>query len=348
MNERQAGQQVARSLGEMLAVPATGAALHVVPKDRALDGIVKVGKHVFAIDLKSAGDATHVRSAIDHLRAHVHRLPKGAIPLVVVPYMGQVGSDLCEEAGIGWLDLSGNAHIAAPGIHVHVEGRANRFKRRGRPASAFAPKSSRIARWLLIHSDKAFSQRELSKAIGLDEGLTSRVVKRLERDGLVKRDDVGAVRAANPALLLDAWREAYDFDRHEITRGHVAARSGDALLSTISGVLERRKIEHAATGLGAAWLWSRFAAFRIVMVYLREPAPDSVLREIGFREEARGANVSLVVPNDEGVFQGASERDDIECVHPVQIYLDLKDHPERSDEAAQRLRADVLRWGRDA
>ena len=27
-----------------------------------------------------------------------------------------------------------------------------------------------------------------------------------------------------------------------------------------------------------------------------------------------------------------------DCVHPVQVYLDLKDHPERASEAADKLR----------
>ena len=61
----------------------------------------------------------------------------------------------------------------------------------------------------------------------------------------------------------------------------------------------------------------------------------------------RGANVWFVVPNDEGVFQGASEQDELRCVHPVQVYLDLKNHPERAREAAEHLRTRLLDWGPD-
>ena len=46
----------------------------------------------------------------------------------------------------------------------------------------------------------------------------------------------------------------------------------------------------------------------------------------------------LVVPNDEGVFHGAEIVDGIRCVHPVQAYVDLKDHPERAPEAASEIR----------
>jgi len=54
------------------------------------------------------------------------------------------------------------------------------------------------------------------------------------------------------------------------------------------------------------------------------------------------------VPNDAGVFHGAEERDGLRCVHPVQAYLDLKEHPERAPEAAERLRAEFMNWERDA
>jgi hypothetical protein len=35
---------------------------------------------------------------------------------------------------------------------------------------------------------------------------------------------------------------------------------------------------------------------------------------------------------------------DIKCVHPVQVYVDLKDHPERAAEAAAELRDRLLGW----
>ena len=55
----------------------------------------------------------------------------------------------------------------------------------------------------------------------------------------------------------------------------------------------------------------------------------------------------LVVPKDSGVFQGASEREGVRCVHPVQVYMDLKDQPERASEAAQVLRQELFQEGSD-
>jgi len=198
-------------------------------------------------------------------------------------------------------------------------------------------------RRLLIEPESTFSQRALAKATGLDEGFTSRIVRHLEEQRLVARDATGELKVTDCDALLDAWREAYDFSKHHIVRGHIAARSGDEILRSVSDQLKRDKLEYAATGLAGAWLLNQFAGFRLVAFYAGQMPSSEARQAMGFHEEQKGENVWLVVPNDEGVFDGATERGGIRCAHPVQVYMDLKDQPERSAEAAEQLRANILR-----
>lgn len=342
-SERQAVREVVGRLAEVLGARTSEAK---VRQDRAVaaDAIITIGSHTFVLEWKGSGASASVYTAADQAHRYAAAIGRGAIPLVAVPFMGPVGRRRCEEARVAWLDLSGNARIIAPGLRVLIDGQPNRFRQRGRPSSAFAPKSARIARWLLIHPDTPMTQRELAQATGMDEGFTSRIVAKLESDDLIVREAGGAVRPRDPALLLDAWGEDYDFSKHRILRGHVAARSGDALLHRLSDVLHEHGGRYAATGLAAAWLLTRFAAFRLVTMYVSRPPAAGLLDQVGFREEARGANVWLVVPDDEGVLHGAADREGVPCVHPVQAYLDLRDHPERAEDAAERLRADYLNW----
>ena len=344
--------EISQRLAELLAVPANRLSVcrepsmpgHGAASDRA-DLLVSAGRFKFAMEWKASGQAAAVAMAIRSVRRFVEKSGNKPIPLVAAPYIGEVGRHLCEEAEVCWLDLSGNAHLVAPGLRVNIEGKPNRFKRPGRPRSVFAPKSARIARWLLIDPERAFSQRELAKAAGLDEGFTSRIVRQLEEQSLVARDANGAVKVADYNAMLDAWREAYDFSRHHIIRGHIAARSSDEVLRRMAAQSERNGIEHAVTGLAGAWLLDQFAGFRLVVFYVGQMPPADAQQEAGFHAEAPGENVWLVVPNDEGVFHGAEERDGVRCVHPVQVYLDLKDHPERSAEAAAQLRQEFLGRG---
>jgi hypothetical protein len=97
-----------------------------------------------------------------------------------------------------------------------------------------------------------------------------------------------------------------------------------------------------------AWQLTHFAAFRLATFFVTSEPSAELKGKLGFREDARGANLWLVVPNDADVFQGAQDREGLRCVHPVQAYLDLKGHPQRAAEAAERLRTEFMNWKRDA
>ncbi len=306
--------------------------------------LVRVGRPILVVEVKAASDPASIARAVEQARHHAQGLGRAAVPLVAVSFMGDAGRRICAEAGVSWFDLSGNAEIVAPGLRIHVEGKPNKYKKVGRPSTVFAPRSSRAVRQLLLEPGRSLHQRELARLAGLDEGFTSRIVRKLEADELVERDDAGAVRVRNPDLLLDAWRETYNFQKHRILRGHIASRSSEERLGQLADAFRKKKLRCAVTGLGAAWLLTKFAGFRLMTIFVADEPSDTLLGTLGFRPEERGSNTWLVVPNDAGVFEGAQDRDGVPCVHPLQAYLDLKGQPERADEAASELRKRLLRW----
>ena len=311
------------------------------------DTVVGWGPYVFMVVIKTNSSPGNIALAVMQVQKCAASGGKNNVPVIAVPYMTFSGRQICEQAGVGWFDFSGNGSISARGLRVRVEGRPDCFKQAGRPANLFAPKSSRLVRWLLTHPGRTWSQREISKQTGIDEGQLSRLVARLEEQQYTIRDSGGSVGVRDPDVLLDAWRESYSFARHHLMKGYIPARSSEALLRDLAKKLVAMDVQHAATGLAGAWLCDGFAGFRLVTFYVRNAVPESSLADLGWRGEERGANVWLAVPDDEGVFQGAGRRDDVWCAHPVQIYVDLKAHPERSSEAAAHLRAGALKWGDD-
>ncbi|MDE2705418.1 MAG: type IV toxin-antitoxin system AbiEi family antitoxin, partial [Gemmatimonadota bacterium] len=291
----------------------------------------------FAVTWKRSGSPGHVATAIRQLEAFKGRFGYGVIPVLAVPYMGERAQALCAQAELCWLDLSGNARVVAPGVFYQNLDNRNRFRRAGRPESAFGAKGARITRRLLMEPDRPVRQRRLALSTGLNEGHTSRVVGKLVEAGLVERVKEG-VRVVDAKALLAAWQDDYRFDRHHVVRGHVASRGGEALIRAVAEGLSRHGALYAATALSAARLWTGYAEFRLATVYVSTLPPAGLKEALGLREEDRGANVWLVVPNDEGVFDGAEFVEGIRCVHPVQAYVDLKGHPERTAEADEALR----------
>ena len=347
-----------RATGKSLIskVPGVLAGLFDLPEDEVkiqarpapeLDLLVHAAGYTFAVNVLGAASPGALTSHAAQVVAAARRLRRKVLPLLAVPFMSDTGRRVCADAQVAWFDLSGNAHIIGPRLRVIVEGRPNRFLRPGRPASIFAPKSARVIRWLLENQGQALVQRDIARATDMTEGFVSRIASRLERERYVVREPSGALRVKDPQLLLDAWRDEYHFDKHTIIKGVLAARSGDALTRFVGDTLTEASAEHAATGLAAAWQMTHFAGFRIATFFVAEPCTKDLMDRLGFREEARGANLWLVNPNDAGVFHGAGVRDAVRCVHPVQAYVYLKSHPERAPEAAERLQRELLAWKHD-
>jgi hypothetical protein len=273
----------------------------------------------------------------------VESAPDGldVVGLVVVPSMGPAGAERARGENLGWIDLAGNADIRAGDIYVHVQGRPRRHARRGRPANAFAPKSSRIAH-LLLTDPQPLRQTEIAQAIRLDDGQVSRVLRRLVDDRLVERND-GTYRAVDRDLLLDAWAERYQFDRHDIVAGHVTG-SGEELSRSVSAVLRAAGIRHAFTGLPAAWAYDPHATFRLSSLYV-EGDPRHAADALEMRTGGRGANVQLIGAQDEEqVFDFQHRIGGLPCASRVQTYLDLLHLPERAQEAADHLRSSGRLW----
>ena len=301
-HEAVAARQAAERLTEIFEGSELAEDIHVAERSddgRQWDAVAAASGLSFAVEWKRSGSPGHVATAIRQLEAFKDRFRYEVIPVLAVPYMGEAAQELCAQAGLSWLDFSGNARIIAPGIFYQNLGNPNRFRRAGRPESAFGPKGARITRRLLMEPDRPVKQRTLAFSTGLDEGHTSRIVGKLVEAGLVERGK-GGIRVTD------------------------------------------------SNALPAAWLWTRYAGFRLSTVYVSTLPAAGLKDELGFREEARGANIWLVVPNDGGVFDGTELVDGIRCVHPVQAYVDLKNHPERSKEAAEEIRRRLFVRGNDA
>ncbi len=339
--ERRARRDLPGHLAELLGRPVETFRTERDVTYREIDFTVTDGEgHRWLIEVKGSSTPGVVAAAGEQL-AHYAAVPD-AIAVLVVPYMTAAGAAAAAERDINWLDLSGNAHIRDEGLYVQVQGHPNAFPSRGRPSSPFAPKSSRVVRALLDDPERWWRQKDLVPETQLDDGRISRIVRRLgDEQLLARRGD--ELRPADPNLLLDAWAEDYRFDRHEVVLGHHSG-SGIELARELSTKLTDVDIDHAVTGLPAAWLLDPFARFRLVSIYVAGD-PITVADQLHLRRNERGANVQLLVPDDEGVLFGVQTRDDIPAVSPVQTYLDLRHLPERAAEAADHLRNRHLLWG---
>lgn len=338
--KREAMHLLPEILEGLLDVPAGSLRLRRTEADGGADLTADARGRRMLLEVKSSSRPSVVAGA----KAQLQRAAGGdpdTMHILVVPFMTEAGAQAADQRRLDWVDLSGNAHIRAGDLLVWVQGRPNRFVQRGRPSSAFAPKSSRVTRALLLEPTRWWLQRELADVTGLNDGHVSRIVGRLDADELLDRDR-RSLRPRNPELLLDAWAADYRFDRHDLVLGHTTG-TGIALARELKERLSDAGIRAAFTGLAAAWALEPFARFRLVSVYV-EGDPRDAATAIGLRRDERGANVQLLGPDDAGVWLGERTADDLPCVAPVQAYLDLMHLPERAKEAAATLRNEGRLW----
>ncbi len=302
-------------------------------------------KIFFVVEIKRRATIPSLSSAVEQVIKYSEKMGSEQYhPLIVVPYMGGVGAEFCSSNDISWLDLSGNAHIEAGNMYIHIEGKENQYKSPGRPSNVFAPKSSRVARYLLMHPNESIRQKVLVGETGLTRGYVSKIVKRLMEKDLIQKQDL-YIKVRDPDVMLEAWREKYDFEDHKIIRGVIPAKSSQKMIRKLAKQFEAQSIYYAATGLGAAWLYTEYADFRVASFYLKDEPDEELLDTITFKKVKKGHNIWLIVPKDEGVFHGSKHKHDVRCVHPVQLYLDLiKGHPERAKDAAKSIRNNCINW----
>jgi hypothetical protein len=304
-----------------------------------LDLAYRVAGWRVVVEVKGSDNVATLDRAANVLSRIV--LGSHTIPVVVVPYMGPKARAWAEGRGLSWIDLSGNAAIRAEHFCIVVQGEPNAYASPGRPSNPFTPRYARVSRALLAHDKRWWRQSDLAREVDLPSGTVSKVVGRLRALELLESNSEGSLRARAPSLLLEAWAQRYRFGGHTLRRFHVPARSGVEAMETLARRLEGHGGEWVATGLSAAWQYTRYTDFRLNTFFVQEHPSDP--RALGLRPVERGENVWLIVPRDDGVFYEKVQQG-IWCAHPVQVYLDLQAHPERAAEAAVELRKTMMTW----
>ncbi len=259
----------------------------------------------------------------------------GAVPVLLVPHAARSLRAFAERMQINWIDHAGNASIRQPPVVIHIEGRRAARRPWSDGVDPFTPRSAAVVRQLLAEPGREWRQRELVQATGLSQPQVSKILRALQRMAFVDADD-GALRVADVESLLDAWGDAHRRHRQHVAPVHLTGE-GIVLARRLHERLQAVDSPHWFTGLPAAWAYDRFAAFRLVSVYVAAD-PESLRSALDLRAASRGANVHLIDASRQRVEIGARHPLELPCVHPAQVYVDLLNLPERAQEAAEHMR----------
>ena len=314
--------------------------------DSGIDIVVEgrfAGQPLYLIvEVKSTGQPRYVRDAAHQLRRYMRDHHRHAIPIVMAPYLSPQAREACREENVGYLDFVGNALIALDTIYIEreVPGRPEAERRALR--SLYKPKSARILRTLLREPGRSWRIAELADAAAVSVGLVSTVGVALRERGWAEQTENG-LALVDPDALLDSWSENYEPPRGEEFRRYTTLH-GKALADRLQGLeLSGGKVALASFS-AAEWL-APYVRHPNTYFYADEAGLAALDKLLQLREAPKGANVIIIVPEEEGVLDDSTKAGhDLAVTSPVQTYLDLIHAGDRGNEGAIQLRHHLMDW----
>ncbi len=301
--------------------------------DLLINGMVS-GKPVkFLIEIKSQGEPRLVRMAVAQLKDYL-RDAKDSYGILVAPFLSDASRQICREAGVGCIDLAGNAFLSFRNIFVDISGKPNPFPVSRLSKSVFSPKSSRVLRVLLADPSKRWYVEDLSRETGISIGLTSRVKQSLLSMEWIKEENKSFF-LVKPEEALSQWVSNYTYEKNTAASFY-SGLTEDELEAAIAKECEKRGVRYGLALFSGARKVAPFVRFMRFFSYIEGNIED-VAEALQFKKVDTGANVTLLQPYDEGVFYGLQSINGVNVVSDIQLYLDLKGYKGRGEEAAQAI-----------
>lgn len=286
-----------------------------------------------AVEVKRRLLTGDVPTQVARLRARL-AADEGLRPALVARYLAPSTRERLAQADVSYLDATGNIRIQAkrPAMFVLLAGANSDPWRRGRPRGSLkgAP-AARVVRALVDYAPP-YSVPELVERSGASTGATYRVVKYLENEGLLEREERGAIHRIAWRSLLERWSTDYGFDDAKEVRPYLDPRG-------IARTLERlRRVptdSYVITGSVAAQIDAPYAPPRLLTLYVKDFAlPD---QHLDLRPVAKGANVRVAANDDDFTFERRRDIDGLSYAAQSQVAVDLLTGPGRSPGEAEEL-----------
>lgn len=304
-------------------------------------------RHRFVADIKSRATSQALAAAAQRAKSLAFD-DRGALPLVIVPYLSPASLDEAEKLGISAVDLCGNGVVQVPNQWLVVRtGRPNRFGGSEPLRGAYRGVASLVARAFMVQPTftRVSDIQSLIEARGarITLATVSKALARLEEDLVVAREPK-LIRLLQPDKLLSKLQASYQ---------PPAIRTRLTVKSKLPELELHQRLRHATevlagrlvlTGISSASRQTVIAAEPITSFYCSRP-PDELARlaSIDPSPQSRFADLELLQTPDERVYFDAREDNGRLISSPVQTWLELVTGDKRSEEVAKDLGLRLLR-----
>ncbi|MBN1632380.1 MAG: hypothetical protein JW990_21690 [Thermoleophilia bacterium] len=295
------------------------------------------------IEAKSRLEPKDIDGLIRQLQGYeVSVSTKAGALVVATPFVSPRARAMIRSAGAGYVDLAGNVLVRVddPALYIERQGANENPNPRERPARSLkGPKAAGIVR-ALIDFRPPLGTRQLAAISGADPGYVSRILNLLDREALVHRKTRGPVEGVDWPELLVRWTQDYSVIDSNLPSSYIDPRGLQALVARMRGLGLDAEARCAVTGSLAVPRAAATAPGRLAMIYVDDA--DAWANRLGLTPTETGANVLLLEPLGEVVFERTRVDDGLRCVALSQAVADLLTGPGRNPAEGETL----LTWMR--
>ncbi|MFE3542413.1 hypothetical protein ACFXK0_05515 [Nocardia sp. NPDC059177] len=287
----------------------------------------------FVVEVKTSVTTREVSSVKEQLGRYMQDTP-GVIGMVVASYLSEPTRERLSEAGLSYVDITGNMLVRGDAVGLFLSDRGARSDPRrgpGRPKEGLnGGPAAKVVR-ALVDIRGPWRVRNLITESGASTGSVYRVLEYLEQEELIARQG-GEIDVLDWQGILRRWSTSYQFlHANQVTRW-IAPRGLPSLLDR----LRATEVDYAITGSVAASAWAQYAPVRSAMLYTADPV--AAAQRWGLHAAETGANVLIAEPVYP-VVQRRSVRalDGLVMAAPAQVVVDLMTGPGRAPSEAEEL-----------
>lgn len=288
------------------------------------------------VEVKTLGEPRFAGQAIAQLKEFVHSVENG-YPVFAARYVGETARQLCRATGVGYLDLLGDVYLRFGGVLIDRLAQASFEAERRGLKQLFAPKATRVIRFLLLDPKRPVRITDLARDCSMSPAGVYWVVRLLEDKGYVERDSSKQVLLVKPKELLDSWGSSWSIDRNVSSSYFSIERTPEVIMKKVASVSKRENLRYAFTLMAGASFVAPFVRFQDVWFYF-DGEEGAWTRALDLKPVDGGGNIVLLRPYDEGVFKGLQVIEGVNVVSNIQLYVDLYNYPARGREQAEFLR----------
>jgi hypothetical protein len=290
-----------------------------------IDGVIDIGSNqggtiAMAVEVKRSFQPRDVERVLPGISRVLRNLSSNIPLLVVAPWLSGRTRELLVNDGINYVDLAGNARVSLeyPPLFLQTEGAERDPSPTDRPAARVrGPKAGRLVR-LLVDVSPPYGVKDIAQVTQLNPGYVSRLLETLDREAVVDRSSRGQVTSVDIPRIIQRWAQSYDVFKSNATTTFLSPPGAAQAFKQLAESRSGGRI--AVTGSFAAVRRAPVAAPAMLLAFCDDPA--AVAESLKLLPADSGANVALLTPFDEVVWERTTVENGITYVADSQAAID--------------------------